>query len=256
MLKTELKDLKWQNREQLFMMIKEYVIMYVKIGSFFRNSKDERKVLIDNLKDYFKIISEENKYFTFLIKHLDKISNDHELYKILDQLDIKNSQSYYHYDGIISEYESSISLNDQRRAIITRKNFPSIIDTTKYREEIIGLFLNRDDLMNYFNEDSNVFEYLESRTKVYNCDVEDGMPYYGVYPIIENNILTNINICVPKIINLKAMLINIHEYNHAINLFKYLGKQYLDQDYEKRAKLEEERFLKTYIKRKQQKYFQ
>ncbi len=256
MLKKELEDLKWQNREQLFMMIKEYVMMYVKIGFYFRNSKKERKKLVGNLKDYFKIIQEENRYFTFILKRLDKISSNHELYKILDQLDIKNSQTYHYYDGIISEYESSISLNDQKRATITKKNFHSIIDTTKYQEEIIGLFLNRDDLMNYFNEDSNVFEYLKSRTKVYNCDIEIGMPYYGVYPIIENNILTNINICVPKIINLKAMLINIHEYNHAINLFEYLGKQYFEQDYEKRAKLEEERFLKTYIKRKQQKYFQ
>lgn len=256
MLKTELEDLKWQNREQLFMMIKEYVVMYMKIGYFFRNSKDERKTLVENLKDYFKIIKEENRYFTFMLKHLDRITDDNELYEVLDQLDRKNSQTYHYYDGIINEYELSISLNDQKRATITKKNFSSIIDSTKYQEEIIGLFLNKDDLMNYFHEHSNVFEYLKSRTKVYNCDAEDGMTYYGVYPIIENNILTNINICVPKITNLKKLLINIHEYNHAIDLFEYLGQAYLEQDYEKSAKLEEERFLKTYIKEKQQKYFQ
>ena len=71
------------------------------------------------------------------------------------------------------------------------------------------------------------------------------MDFYGCYPYVENDILQEINICVPKIKNLTTMKINIHEYKHGIDLYPYLGKPYIEQDYESIARMEEEKFVKT-----------
>ena len=71
------------------------------------------------------------------------------------------------------------------------------------------------------------------------------MDFYGCYPYVENDILQEINICVPKIKNLTTMKINIHEYKHGIDLYPYLGKTYIEQDYESIARMEEEKFVKT-----------
>ena len=41
------------------------------------------------------------------------------------------------------------------------------------------------------------------------------------------------------------MKINIHEYKHGIDLYPYLGKSYIEQDYEVLARNEEINFQKT-----------
>ena len=83
MFKKELKDLKKQNTKQLLIILREYIITYCKAIYFFENSKQERQVLIKNLIDYFKIIKEENKYFSLILENLDKIYFN-DIDKILD----------------------------------------------------------------------------------------------------------------------------------------------------------------------------
>ena len=254
MFKKELKDLKKQNTKQLLIILREYIITYCKAIYFFENSKQERQVLIKNLIDYFKIIKEENKYFSLILENLDKI-NFNEIDKILDELDIINILTYNYYNNIIDKYEIAISLNDKKRASVQTRKFKTIIDSSKYQEEILGLLLSRKDVESYFSKYKEILDWLNKKIKIIDCDIQDGMVYYGVFPKMNGNVLIDFNVCVPAIINLKTMLINIHEYKHAIDLFNYLGKEIPPKDYENLAKQEEIKFIKTYIKEKQQKYF-
>ncbi len=69
------------------------------------------------------------------------------------------------------------------------------------------------------------------------------MCFYGCYPIVSDDILVSIRVCVPEIVTFKDILINIHEFAHAIDLYNEIGCVYYDNRDEREAfakKLEKE----------------
>lgn len=69
------------------------------------------------------------------------------------------------------------------------------------------------------------WEYMRNRTKRINAPIETGI--WGTFTDNdENGTLTNIRIIVPEIIDEKTLLINIHEYAHAYELYQELGNVY------------------------------
>lgn len=69
------------------------------------------------------------------------------------------------------------------------------------------------------------WDYISMRTKRISAPVESGI--WGTF--IKNDqdgVITNINVLVPEIVDEKTLLINIHEYAHAYELYNYLGSTY------------------------------
>ena len=69
------------------------------------------------------------------------------------------------------------------------------------------------------------WEYMRTRTKRLNVKIETGI--WGTFT--ENDSqgnLINIRIIVPEIVDEKTLLINIHEYAHAYELYQELGTKY------------------------------
>ena len=66
---------------------------------------------------------------------------------------------------------------------------------------------------------------------------------------MDGEILVDIKVFVPKVVNLKTALINIHELKHAYDLYGLLGKKIADDNefYEKEAKKFEKRFETEYM---------
>ena len=83
-------------------------------------------------------------------------------------------------------------------------------------------------------------EYIKQRTKVLdNID----MSWYGVFPIVDaKGILQDMRTLVPSAQTEFMMLINVHEYNHAYELYNELGNKYVDdkETREIRARIKEE----------------
>ena len=71
--------------------------------------------------------------------------------------------------------------------------------------------------------------------------------WYGCFPIVENNILKDIRLLVPEIKNEKDLLINIHEFTHAIELYEELNNTYEErvEERESKARQMEKVYLKT-----------
>jgi len=98
----------------------------------------------------------------------------------------------------------------------------------KYYKEFIDFFIKHNlydkDIFNYIRHNSILFDYID----------DDQRPFIGCYPVFtKNNILTQIKIYVPIINSKKTILINIHEYIHAIILYKYFNKKYKkEKDFE------------------------
>ena len=86
--------------------------------------------------------------------------------------------------------------------------------------------------INYLKEaeiyNEKILAYLKANTKVIDY-FEDSKDFIGTFPQVdENNILRGIKMCVPKMTNDITVGINIHEYVHAIMLFRNLNKEYVE----------------------------
>lgn len=107
-----------------------------------------------------------------------------------------------------------------------------------------------DELISFLKEQNlykeEFFKFMEGKIKVvpYNTDLS----WFGCFPIVKENILVDIRLLVPEIKTEQNLLVNIHEYVHALELFDELGKVY-----EERKKLRENKaktYEEIYLRRK------
>lgn len=248
MEKSELRKIRIENIEEFLIMAKEYMEIYIKLLFQKFSSQDLRSELLKYLQEYQLIIKEENMYMKFIIENSQRIRNTETLYSILDALDLLNERSYNYYQSILAEYERMIE-KQRKTTIYSKRDFPTLTETSKYKEELLGLLLTTSDLDSYYQHE-DAYQYLKQHTKVLNIDEEEGMPYFCCFLKEENGLLKELNLCVPKITNLKSMLINIHEYKHGITLYPYLGKRIPRYNYEQEAKNEEKKFILEYLSKK------
>ncbi len=105
-------------------------------------------------------------------------------------------------------------------------------------DKVIGAF----KVLNIY--DLGFFEFIKSRVS-YFPDTDDFCPW-ACFPVIDNNTLKDIKVIVPVITNEKTLLINIHEFYHAYELYQELGFVYQDNldIREESAKRMEKEYLK------------
>lgn len=241
----ELKQNKHLNRLEFLELTKSYLATYF-ISLANGDDKENRKVLLTNLKDYLLITKEENAYLSYLISNFAKIKDFDTLDFLLDKLDLLNEVTFKQFNSLGEEYLDA--LESKTSYSFPTKPIPSLLTDDSIKKEVIGLTLSQDDLLSYYHKEDAIY-YLLDHTKILNADLDD-TSFYGCYPITDKNILKEIKICVPPISNLKSMLINIHEYRHGIDLYSFLEKDYPCYDYEPLAKQEEVNFQKTLSLRK------
>lgn len=91
-----------------------------------------------------------------------------------------------------------------------------------------------DKFINYLKKteiyNEKLLNYLKDNTKVIEYS-EDANDFIGTFPQVdENNILTGIKMCVPKMTNDITVGMNIHEYVHALMLYRNLNKEYVEDN--------------------------
>lgn len=105
-------------------------------------------------------------------------------------------------------------------------------------KSIINQFYQEIKLLNGLKvveiNDQDFINYIRPRTKRYDSKKWSS---WAAFPITDTSgILKNIKVLVPEIIDEKTLLINIHEFTHAYELYNQLGKKYND-DVEKSEQL-------------------
>lgn len=126
-----------------------------------------------------------------------------------------------------------------------------INEVNKYIPDYIKNIINRFYLKLEFNkilknekmDDKDFLDYLKNRTKV--VPNTFGKEYYGCFPRLNNGILVEINLLVPEIVTKEDLLINIHEYTHAFDLYQQLNCPYVEdiEGLEEHAKVLEKKYL-------------
>ena len=90
------------------------------------------------------------------------------------------------------------------------------------------------------------FEYIE--TKVHVLPYDTSLEWFGCFPILKDGILIDIRVLVPEIVTEQNLLVNLHEFYHAYELYGVLGTIYVEnrEQREKNA----DTFEKKYILKK------
>ncbi len=97
-------------------------------------------------------------------------------------------------------------------------------------------------------KDQYFLNYMKTHTKKYNIPEETGI--WGCFITKDDdNLIQEVKIIVPNIINEKTLLINIHEYTHAYEIYKRLGTIYdfNDIEEEQKARNNEDLYLKKRV---------
>ena len=83
-----------------------------------------------------------------------------------------------------------------------------------------------------YNED--FFNYIKSKVVVLPSDTP--LQWFGCFPILdkEHNIM-DIRLSVPEIVTEKNLLVNLHEYYHAYEIYNELGMLYEERIEEREA---------------------
>lgn len=241
----DLKRTIFLNYLSYYSLLKDYLKVCVQSWYSGIGDKQKRRELLLYLNEYQENFIIENDYIDFISRNL-KGMNENELNKIMDKIDELNKKTLLYYDSILHQYEVDMTLG-MTRGIMPKKDFLHFNQNEQLYNEIIGLTLSKKDLYRYY-ENIEDFNYVIAKTTFLDIDTEKGMPFFGCYPKIEDGIITDIKIYVPEIYNLKSMLINIHEFNHGLLLYLYINKEYPNFDFEKYAKDEETKFIKSYVK--------
>ena len=112
-----------------------------------------------------------------------------------------------------------------------------------------------EEVKNFFKEqnmyDDYFFKYIEER--IHQLPYDTPIEWFGVFPILDNKgVLIDIEVVVPQIVTEQNLLVNLHEFYHAYELYQEIGRIYEDKTDIREANAS--RFEKAYVlsrKRKQ-----
>ena len=89
-----------------------------------------------------------------------------------------------------------------------------------YEKKVVE-FLKR---LNLYSED--VLDFIKDKTIHINYSDADSREFIGCYPIMEDNVIRDIRLCVPVIEDDFTAAINVHEYIHLLRLYRHLDEEF------------------------------
>lgn len=117
----------------------------------------------------------------------------------------------------------------------------------EYIKKIVNKFYLKLDFHSFLKQenmyDEEFLRYLKDRTVTVPSDIDKS--WFGCFAIVNEGMLVDIKLLVPEIENEDNLLVNIHEYTHAYDLYQVLNQPYVENRTarEMRAKELEKRYL-------------
>lgn len=251
-LKNDIKEIKYKNIEEIFLMAKYCLIAYAKsIFAYGRNHFITLEV-IQVWKEFFKIIMEEKYILGYLVKN-GLFEDFEEVNNFLFKLDNVNEETIQYYYDVLDGIETACEMNMEWKAMRPRKEFSTLIETDFYRKNLFFFTFSMGDVKNFLGYEEEFWKYIEKRVLLIDSHIQEDNEFFGVnMKFDDNQCLSDIKVFVPKIINLETALVNVHEFHHAYCLYKLLGCSITDSCdcYEKMAKDCENLFQKEYVLKK------
>lgn len=232
--KKEIKNMQKENKDNLLLVVDCGIENMI-----FSDESIDDSLLI--MEDSYLIKKEQAKLLKFLRQNLKKIDSN-ELDKVLTTLKTVSQKT------VDDQCYRLLSDNEQVKKI---DGLQTVTDTDQFRKEVYGLTLKMNDIVKYLNYPSSFWAYILPR--IIRTDEEK---VHGIYvKCDEEEIVKDIKLYIPHIINLNTAKINIHEFRCAYDIYQMLNGVYVDGDYENSDEIIEEGFENNYLKQKVKKQF-
>lgn len=248
-LRKNIDEMKSGSIEQMCLITMYSLGAYFKSLFTFGSTSNVTRDNLNIIKEMFKILRTERTLLNYILDNIDKfdVGAAQDVVAMLDEL---NDRTVIYYYDLINDIEDAAELNDEFRGRRPRNSFPTLIESGTYASEVIALSSNIDDLKSFLGFEEEFWTFINARIKTVDtsCEIMDKMAH--AIPILDSNdVVTNIEILVPKIYNLQSALIAIRIYKKAYEIFKMLGKKLEVKCFEDSSSLEDE-YKKEYLPRK------
>ncbi len=195
--------------------------------------------IIQVLDDFILDKEEERKLLNMLKNNLKRIDKS-ECSTLLAELVAVNKSTLCYYASLLGVPVDNTIETTQ----------PLLTKTESYRNQVCGLLLSEKDIKEYLNYPSSFWEYISKRT----YRVEDEGLYGVKIQYDDNNIVKDISVHVPPIVNKDTAKINIRYFTEAYNMYHFFVETYTENTFSQTDK-EVEDFEKIYLKDQVKKYF-
>ena len=126
------------------------------------------------------------------------------------------AEAYYGIDdNLIKEVEKYLP---EYIINIVNEFYSKIKNIKPFKNQVKDFF----KAQNLYSEE--FFDFLKGKIKELPSNVS--IEWFGCFPIVEEGILKDIRLLVPEIKTQENLLVNIHEFSHALELFNELGTIY------------------------------
>lgn len=224
-LLSDIKDMKNGSLEQMYLItlysLSNYIKSLIAFGRKSQITKDNLRII----KEMFEILKTERKLLNYILRNADEIDSYSALL-VIGLLDETNDKTVEYYYQVMDDIEEACEMNDERRGLRRKKNFPTLTQDIGYAEEVVALCENEDSLKNFLGYENDFWDYIKKKIKYIDTDIEIEKKASYAIPIYDGNIVVDIDLLVPKVIDLPTALLALSLYTKAYKIYKSFGHEY------------------------------
>ena len=182
-----------------------------------------------NSEDYQNILQIEKEIALMSAKVMTMLDEIHLALTgftlILDDLNDKTVEYYY---NVIEEIEDAVDMKEERRGIRPRKDFPTLIQTNSYANEVVALTINKKAIKEFLGYEEEFWEHIQENDETALRTNYEGVvnTAYAIYISNSDGTVNRVRMYIPEIADLDGALLAIKTYQKAHAIYKSIGKVY------------------------------
>ena len=241
----DINSMKKGSYEQMWLITMYGLSSYFK--SLFRfGNKEVTRDNLNVIKEMFRILKTEREMLNFILRNLDRfeINSTQDVVQMLDDLNDKTVAYYYE---VIEDIEDAVDMSEERRGIRPRKNFPTLIQSDSYANEVKALALDKKAIREFLGYEKEFWDYISSMDNtdvIVSYEVAKNIAYANPHYNGETSLVTGGKMYIPEIADLSSALLAIQTYEKAYSIWKCLGKKYVPIEFSFER---QEEFERTYL---------
>lgn len=248
-LEEEIRNIKKLNINQTLLTLKYVIEAYIKSFIIFGPSSKVTQEVKNIWCEFKKIIKEEKEIQDYILRNSTCI-NFYEAVELVDKLNEVNDDTIKYLYNSLDDILDACDTRFEGRMIQYPKSFKTLVETDEYRTSAVGLTLSFEDVKKYLNYTQEFWDYINPKIRRVSPDApEKNKVYETIINAKSDDILLDMRVIVPTIVNLQTACINVHEFKHAYDLFQKLGQKINEKEihYKEDAVDLEEEFKKVYV---------
>lgn len=221
---SDIEGMKNGSYEQMTLITFYSLTSYFKsLFTFGKNSNVTRDNL-NVIKEMFSILKKERQLLNYMLQHLGEfdVNAAEEVVHILDDLNDKTVEYYY---SVIEEIEDAVDMKEERRGIRPRKEFPTLIQSNSYANEVVALTLNKKAIREFLGYEEEFWKHIEDDDKSHIRTTYEGAVNlaYANAMLNADGTVNRVKLYIPEIADLNSALLAIKIYQKAYAIYKSIG---------------------------------